>query len=402
MKSTRFAPEGLQPVPGDKILAVNTAYKADTRPHKLNAAVGIYYGPDGKEYIFPSVEEARKELGFGPVNYLNASGEPVFIEETAKLLFGDEAACIREKRLATLGTIGGTNALVMMAKLLAKIEPGTPVLIGKPAWANHEPIFSDQKIPILNYSHLKGHEYNFEAHLEAVREAPPRTLVLFQTGLTHNPVGTNPESAEQWQLLAEACRGKRAFFDTPYAGFGEDLITDIEAIRIFLEAGISLAVAMSYSKNASMYKDRVGALLIVTETPKEAKLLQGHLNQRARVVYSTPPAFGERVIAQLLRNPDRKQQWQGELRVIAQDLRRRRKMLAQTLGEEFDFVENQHGLFSLLFDTSTPQAAEKTAAIVRRLAEEKAIYMTEDGRMNIGGIPVHEIERFGREIRAVL
>lgn len=395
----RFAPDGLEPVPGDKILAVNTAYKADTRQEKLNAAVGIYYGPDGKEFIFPSVEEARQQLDFGQVNYLNASGEPGFIEETAKLLFGENADFVREKRMATLGTVGGTNALAMLAEFLAVSDSNTPVIMGSPAWANHEPIFQHRKLQLVRYPHLNGHGYDFEAHLAALEKAPPRSIIFLQAGMTHNPTGVNPQTSDQWRKLAQASRGKRAFFDAPYIGFGEDLTRDTEAIRIFIEEQVALAVAVSYSKNAGMYKERVGALIIPTETQDEAKLLQGHLNQRARAVYSTPPAFGERVVAKLLKTPALREQWEAELRSVVADLQERRRLLAAALGQGFEFVAEQHGLFSLLFDTSTEDAASKTVLIVRRLAKEKAIYLTEDGRINIGGIPQAEIERFGREIK---
>lgn len=396
--SFRFVASDLTPVPGDRILAVNAAYKEDARPQKLNAAVGIYYGPDGKEFIFPSIEEARKMLDFGQVNYLNAAGEPVFIEETAKLLFGENTLFIKEKRMATLGTVGGTNALAMFADFLALTEPQTHLLIGKPAWANHEPIFRHRKIPFLTYPHLKGHEYHFEAHVEAIQKAPKATVVFLQSGLTHNPTGVNPASDEMWRILAKACRGKRVFFDTPYVGFGENLVSDTKAIRIFLEEEIPIAIAMSYSKNAGLYKERVGALLIPTETPEEAKLLQGYLNQRARVVYSTPPAFGERMVAKLLRTPALRKKWEEELHFVSSDLCHRRELLAQALGKSFDFVRKQHGLFSLLFDTSSEEKAVEVSLFVKRLAREKAIYMTEDGRINIGGIPEKEVERFGREI----
>lgn len=397
----RFAPDDLEPVPGDRILAVNTAYKADTRPEKLNAAVGIYYGPDGKEFIFPSVEEARKSLDFGQVNYLNASGEPGFIEETAKLLFGENTDFVREKRMATLGTVGGTNALAMLAEFLLVNEPDTPVIMGRPAWANHEPIFRHRKLQLISYPHLRGHEYNFEAHLDALQKAPSNSLVFLQAGLTHNPTGVNPRTTDQWRKLAQASRGKRAFFDAPYIGFGEDLSKDTEAIRIFIEEQVALAVAVSYSKNAGLYKERVGALIIPTETSDEAKLLQGHLSQRARAVYSTPPAFGERVVAKLLKTPALREQWEGELEKIVADLQERRRLLAAALGQGFEFVAEQHGLFSLLFDISSEEAVGKTALLAQRLAKEKAIYLTEDGRINIGGIPVAEVERFGREVKAI-
>lgn len=394
-----FALDTLSPVPGDRILAVNTAYKEDPRPRKLNAAVGIYYGPDGKEFIFPSVEEARRSLDFGQVNYLNASGEATFIEETAKLLFGSDSPYVKERRLATLGTVGGTNALAIFADFLSHTEPQTQIIIGVPAWANHEPIFKFRKIPLITYPHLKGHEYNFEAHLRAIKEAPPRSIIFFQAGKTHNPTGANPNSSEEWRFLAKTCKGKRVFFDAPYLGFGDDLAADTECIRIFLEEEIPLAVAASFSKNASLYKERVGALLIPTETLDEAKLLQGHLNQRARVVYSTPPAYGERVVATLLKTSRLREQWETELRFVVEDLRQRRRLLASALGEGFTFVENHCGLFSLLFDTSTAEKTSKVKELVTRLAQEKAIYLTEDGRINIGGIAANEVERFGSEIK---
>jgi aspartate aminotransferase len=179
--------EGLKPpAGGDKILVLGQeiAARRVANPDKeiANGVVGIFLKPDGKEFVFPEVEDAWNRTSFGATNYLPASGEKKFIEGTENLVFGDDADQVRENGIATLGTVGGTGALSMWAQFHRKTSKGTPspILVSDPTWPNHPQIFKDQGIPILTYKHLtQDNKYDVEAHADAIKKGPEGTEFYF-------------------------------------------------------------------------------------------------------------------------------------------------------------------------------------------------------------------------------
>ena len=52
----------LSPAPPDPILGLTEAFKADTRPGKVNLAVGVYIDDTGVTPVIPSVLQAELRL----------------------------------------------------------------------------------------------------------------------------------------------------------------------------------------------------------------------------------------------------------------------------------------------------------------------------------------------------
>jgi len=80
--------------------------------------------------------------------------------------------------------------------------------------------------------------------------------------------------------------------DIAYQGFGEDLDSDAYAIRKAVEMGLPLFVSNSFSKNLSLYGERVGGLSVVCPNKEEAELVFGQLKFTVRRIYSSPAAHG--------------------------------------------------------------------------------------------------------------
>jgi aspartate/tyrosine/aromatic aminotransferase len=383
----------------DPILGLSGSCALDPNPDKIDACVGVYRDSDGRTFTPEAVRKAREILDHGTGDYIGPSGEEEYLgdreylEETTRLAFGRHADDIlSRRRLAAIGTPGGTCAVAMMEDTLKALSPGEPILVGVPTWPNHIAIATARDIPVLTYSHMSDNKYDIEAHLEAIKRSPLHSLVIFHTGRPHNPTGVNPSTEAEWRELARAMEGRRAFFDAPYAGLDRGLGPDTEPVRIFYEEGVPLSVAVSYAKNGGIYKERAGALLCPLSTTEEAIELQRLLNHHARVVYSSPPAFGERLMATVLSSPELFDLWNRELQEAAADLKRRRSAFVEEVPS-FDFVVEQAGLFSML-----PLEAEQ----VKRLQTEYAVYMPLNGRVNFGGIPPKDIVRFAQAVKAVL
>jgi aspartate/tyrosine/aromatic aminotransferase len=96
--------------------------------------------------------------------------------------------------------------------------------------------------------------------------------VLLISGCAHNPTGVDP-TKDQWKEIAKLCKDKGhiPFFDVAYQGFATgSLDQDAWAPRYFVDQGLELFVAQSYSKNLGLYGERVGAISMVCEDKESA------------------------------------------------------------------------------------------------------------------------------------
>eukprot|EP00976_Prorocentrum_cordatum_P000950 18839-Prorocentrum_minimum.AAC.2 len=145
--------------PKDPILGISEAFKADTDPIKMNLGVGAYRDDDGKPVVLNCVREAEKRIaGHHNMEYLPIGGFPEFCEHSIKLAYGDDAACIKEGRVASVQSLSGTGSVRLMADFMARFRPGAKIYITKPTWSNHHSIFKDARVEeeVLPRRHMYG------------------------------------------------------------------------------------------------------------------------------------------------------------------------------------------------------------------------------------------------------
>src|SRR5690606_8653937 len=108
------------------------------------------------------------------------------------------------------------------------------------------------------------HGVRFEEMLAAIAAAAPGDVVVLHA-CCHNPTGVDIDAA-QWAQVVEVCAraGVFPFLDMAYQGFGDGIEQGATALRLFAASGQNLLVASSFSKNFSLYGERVGALSIVS------------------------------------------------------------------------------------------------------------------------------------------
>ena len=175
------------------------------------------------------------------------------------------------------------------------------------------------------------------------------------------------------------------FLDLAYQGFADDLMTDVAGLRQVTEQLPEVLIATSFSKNLGLYRERVGALIVVSESESRADAVQSHVLQIARSIYSMPPDHGAAIAACIFGDPHLRESWVAELATMRNRIKDMRGLLASELskaaaGVSFDFIQAQRGMFSLL---------GVSRAVVDRLRDNHHIYMTNDGRMNLAGIMPH-------------
>lgn len=391
--------EHLQAAPADKILALISAYRADTRADKVDLGVGVYKDRVGATPVMRAVREAEKRLLLDQKSktYLGLAGDIAFNDAIAALTFGDRADF---SRIRAAQAPGGSGALRLVAELLKRTKDNATIWISDPTWPNHIPMMRGAGLQIRDYPYFDAASgaVRFDAMLEALGKAAQGDIVLLH-GCCHNPTGANLTSS-QWSQVAEllADRGLLPFVDIAYQGFGEGLDADAAGLRILADKVPEMVVAASCSKNFAVYRDRVGAAIIMGRTGAEADVAMTQLLAAARTMYSMPPDHGAAAVRMVLADPDLRADWQAELEEMRQRMLRLRIAFADALrrqsnSDRFDFIANHRGMFSRLGLTETQ---------VERLRTEHGVYMVGDSRINVAGLPEDGLDRLAKAIVSVL
>ena len=103
------------------------------------------------------------------------------------------------------------------------------------------------------------------------------------------------------------------FLDFAYQGFGSGLDEDAFAVRAFAEAGVNCVIASSFSKSFAMYRERIGALTVLTANAEESKRVLSQVKRVIRTNYSSPPSHPAQIVNLVLSDPELRQQWEDEL-----------------------------------------------------------------------------------------
>eukprot|EP00879_Flechtneria_rotunda_P027702 GHRR01029689.1.p1 GENE.GHRR01029689.1~~GHRR01029689.1.p1 ORF type:complete len:346 (+),score=121.14 GHRR01029689.1:119-1156(+) len=323
--------------------------------------------------------------------YLPIEGLDAFRQATVQLLLGKDHPAIKESRVAVLQALSGTGGLRVGAAFLARWMQGRTVYISNPTWGNHRNIFGDEGIKWEYYRYFNPETVglNFEGLVEDLKAAPDGSIVVLH-GCAHNPTGIDP-TPEQWQQLADLCKqkGHFPFFDVAYQGFATgDLDKDAFAPRLFVDQGLEIMVAQSYSKNLGLYGERVGALNVVLNDAQAAKATLSQLKRLARALWSNPPTHGARIAAEVVGDATMFKLWKQEMAGMAGRIARVREELRAALekrypDKDWSFITSQIGMFS--YTGMTPQQVDS-------MTNKHAVFMTRDGRISLAGLSSSKVE----------
>jgi aspartate aminotransferase len=391
----------LEALPPDPILGVTAAFRRDPDPGKVDLGVGVYRDENGITPVPAAVREAERELIASQTTktYVGPAGNLEFNERIVELALGALAAQLKD-RTATIQTVGGCGALRMAAELLHAAAPDAVVHVSDPTWANHEPLLGNSGIALGRYPYYEpaSRGVAFERMLDHLDRLPAGDVVLLHA-CCHNPTGVDLE-AGQWADVAGVLerRGLVPFVDLAYQGFGDDLESDVAGLRRLAARLPTLLLAISCSKNFGLYRERVGALAVVAESPATARALATHQARTGRRMYSMPPDHGAAVAARVLGTPRLRESWRQELAAMVSRLKSLRALLAARLTArrpdlDFSWLTRQRGMFSLLGLESAAIAA---------LCEVEHVYMTPDGRINVAGVSDANVDRVADSIVRVL
>jgi len=400
MSSSIFA--AVEMAPRDPILGLNEAFNADTRATKVNLGVGVYFDDNGKIPLLAAVkaaEEARLKAA-PPRGYQPIEGPAAYNNAVQSLLLGKDSPLIANGQVVTAQALGGTGALKIGADYLKRLNPAAKVYISDPSWENHRALFESAGFVVENYTYYDAatRGVNFDGMKASLKAMAPGSVVVLHA-CCHNPTGADLSDA-QWADVVELCKagGLVPFLDMAYQGFAEGIDADAVAVRAFSASGLQFFASSSFSKNFSLYGERVGALSIVTASKEEAGRVLSQVKRVIRTNYSNPPIHGGALVAAVLSSPELRAQWEQELAGMRDRIRAMRTGLVDAIKaagvqQDFSFVVKQRGMFSY---------TGLSAAQVERLKDEFGIYAVSTGRICLAALNTKNIGYVAEAIAKVL
>lgn len=384
MQASPFAQ--IELAPPDPIIGLTEAFNNDANPKKVNLGAGVYQDGGGRVPILQVVREAQEQLleKEETKNYMPIDGIPAFNQQVQALLLGADSGVLAGARAVTVQALGGTGALKVGADFLKRFFPASQVWISNPSWENHRQLFEAAGFTVNSYPYYDSETrgLDFTSMLNTLKGLPARSVVVLHA-CCHNPTGVDP-SREEWTRLVDLFQttGLIPFFDLAYQGFSEGIEADAFAVRAFAEAGVPCLVAQSFSKSFALYRERVGALTVVTASEEEAKRIRSQIKRVIRTNYSSPASHGAQLVASVLADADWRARWESELAEMRQRIRRMRELFVRRMREkgveqDFSFIERQRGMFSY---------SGLSRETVDRLRGEYSIYTVGSGRICVAAL----------------
>ncbi|GLQ20697.1 aromatic amino acid transaminase [Algimonas porphyrae] len=376
----------LEALPPDAIIALMQQCQADDRPDKIDLGVGVYKDSAGNIPIMQAVKMAETQIVADEKTktYVGTTGRVTYREYMLSLVLGAEHPALQAGRIASTQAAGGSGALRIGAQLAFTAAPDASVWVSTPTWANHIPLIGSAGFAMKSYPYYNRDTLgvDFEDMLTHLEDHAKAGDIIVLHGCCHNPTGADLTPA-QWDRLIPFLnkRGLLPFIDLAYLGLGHGLEKDAYGVRLAMRDCPEALIAVSCSKNFGLYKERVGLLAVLCETPDQTQIAQSQLGMIQRTLISMPPDHGAKIVERILGDPELRRIWSEELTVMRERMRGLRHQLSDALdvqgGEHIArAVIDQNGMFSTL-----PVTQDQAIT----LREDHAIYMTNSGRINIAG-----------------
>lgn len=387
-------------VPGDPILGLLDAFRADANPAKLDLGVGVYKDAHGQTPIPRAVKLAEQRLvdSEKTKSYIGGHGDAQFCALLMRLVLSPRAVALAEDRAGCTQAPGGTGALRLAGEFIARCLPGRTLWLSDPTWPIHQTLFAAAGVPLQHYPYVGADNRLDREGLFAALERIPTGDVVLLHACCHNPSGFDL-SHDHWLRVLEIVRSRELLplFDFAYQGFGEGLEEDAWAVRLFAETLPEVLITSSCSKNFGLYRERTGALIVIAAGHEQLLDVRSQHAALARGLWSTPPAHGAAVVTTILADDALRQIWQDEVESMRQRIANLRKGLVEALtpyglAERFAHIAEQRGMFSY---------TGLTAAQVRRLRTEHSVYLVESGRASVAGLDAERLDALARAIASV-
>ena len=373
----------------DKIFVLMAEYAADPRDGKIDLGVGVYKDPKNITPVMRAVRKAEQRIldSATTKTYKGVVGNKEFSSAIVDLALGN---AVDHSRIRCVNGAGGTGALMILMYVLGRARPGGRIFISDPTWPNHIPLAENANLVPHTYPYFDpvSRSVDFPAMMEALNGLTSDDIVLLH-GCCHNPTGANL-TRDQWDAVAQSLQRTGAFplVDLAYLGFGDGLEEDAYGVRKIVSSVPEAMVAFSASKNFGLYRERAGVAIAIAKDSESADVVSSQMQNVIRGTISQTPDHGAEVVRVILEDKELRAEWEAELTEMRERMNRLRTKLAAAIrqksnSKDIDFIAEHSGMFSLL---GLP------GDVVQKLKVEDAVYMINDSRINVAGIPEDRVD----------
>jgi aspartate aminotransferase/aromatic-amino-acid transaminase len=379
----------------DKIFVLMAEYAADPRNGKIDLGVGVYKDPGNNTPIMSSVKKAEQRIldGAKTKTYKGVVGNKEFSSAIVDLALG---GVVDKSRIRTVNGAGGTGALMILLQVLGRARPGGRIFISDPTWPNHIPLAENAGLAVNYYPYFdpKTRAVDFDAMMKVLNGLNSNDIVLLH-GCCHNPTGANLTNA-QWDIVKRT--GAFPLVDLAYLGFGDGIEADAYGVRNVASSVPESLIAFSASKNFGLYRERAGVAIAIAADTETADVVSSQMQNIIRGTISQTPDHGAEIVRVILEDKDLRAEWEAELTMMRERMKRLRVKLADAIrqrsnSKDFDFIAEHSGMFSLL---GLPED------VVTKLKLDDAIYMINDSRINVAGIPEDRVGELADKLLAAI
>ena len=383
----------------DKIFVLMAEYAADPRAGKIDLGVGVYKDDKNITPVMRAVRKAEQRIldSATTKTYKGVVGNKEFSSAIVDLALGNT---IDKSRIRTVNGAGGTGALMILMHVLGRARPKGRIFISDPTWPNHIPLAENANLEVHYYPYFDAatRGVNFAGMMELIDGLTADDIVLLH-GCCHNPTGANLSSS-QWDAVASSLQRTGAFplIDLAYLGFGDGLEEDAYGLRKVVAAVPEAMVAFSASKNFGLYRERAGVAIAIARDSESADVVSSQMQNVIRGTISQTPDHGAEIVRVILEDKDLRAEWEAELTEMRERMGRLRVKLSAAIrqksnSKDFDFIAEHSGMFSLL---GLP------GGVVQKLKTEDAVYMINDSRINVAGIPEDRVDELADKLLAAV
>ena len=381
--------ETLQKATLDKIFVLMAEYAADPRTNKIDLGVGVYKDDKNNTPIMTAVKKAEQKLldTAKTKTYKGVVGNKEFSQAIVDLALG---GTVDASRIRTVNGAGGTGALMILMHVLGRARPKGRIFISDPTWPNHIPLAENANLTVHYYPYFDAatRSVDFDAMMKVVDGLTSDDILLLH-GCCHNPTGANLTRA-QWDKVVASLKRTGAFplVDLAYLGFGDGVEEDAYGVRKVASELPESMIAFSASKNFGLYRERAGVSIAIAKDAATADVVSSQMQNIIRGTISQTPDHGAEVVRLILEDKELRAEWAAELKEMRERMKRLRVKLADAIrrksnSKDFDFIAEHSGMFSLL---GLP------GDVVQKLKTEDAVYMINDSRINVAGIPEDRVD----------
>ncbi|KAJ5342728.1 aspartate aminotransferase cytoplasmic [Penicillium brevicompactum] len=401
--SSAFA--NVPPPPVNEQVELTKIHDADPYEQKVNLTTEEYKDRNGDLWVLPVVRQTELELIMDTSLTHGKSrmwGNGEFIEAAQDMLFGTPSAELRSK-VASIQTVSGTGACHIGAKLLCDSLTPNTIWMSDLSHTNHDAVWDfigGVEKRTYPYSLPDRSGVDFNGMINALKTRARRNDVIYLHSCAHSSSGLDL-TLEQWVELGKVCQeiGIFPFFDSAYQGFASgDPDADVWAIRCFMELGLEVCVAQSFSRGFGLSGERVGCLHVVLNSSAHRQAVFDRLYHYQRGLTSTPPTYGANIVSTILTSESLYRAWRIDLKSMTDRIQKLRlglynELIKRRVPGSWEYLLIQRGMFA-----HTNLSKQQ----VELLRTEYHIYIMSTGRISLPALNAQNIEWVAGAINEVV